>query len=62
MALILASDQMFSLPLAETEEKFVVRLPKDKVWERFNTLSQIAVLEGEEREVSGPFFECCGCG
>jgi hypothetical protein len=41
------------LPLAEYEEPFEVRLPKKKLWERYNTLSHIAVLEGEEREVSG---------
>ena len=52
MALLTASDQFFSLPLAEDQEKFEVWLPKEKIWDRFSTLSYIAVLEGEEREVS----------
>ena len=51
LALLVASDQLFSLPLAESEEAFEVRLSKEKLWERYNTLSQIAMLEGEEREV-----------
>ena len=53
LSLIVASDQLFSLPLGEQEEKFEVRLPREKVWERYNTLSQISMLEGEQREVSG---------
>ena len=51
MALFTAGDQFFSLPLAEEQEKFEVWMPKEKIWDRFNTLSHIAVLEGEEREV-----------
>lgn len=49
--LIANDDQLFSLPLGTHAEPFEVRLPKDKIWDRFSTLSQIAVLEGEEREV-----------
>lgn len=52
LSLIIPSEQLFSLPLAETQEPFEVRLSKEKLWERYNTLSQIAMLEGEEREVS----------
>ena len=52
LALFTSGDQLFSLPLAESEEKFETWLPKEKVWERFNTLSHIAMLEGEDREVS----------
>ena len=52
LALLTAGDQLFSLPLAKQEERFEVRLSKDQVWERYNTLSHIARLEGEEREVS----------
>ena len=53
LSLIIAGDdQLFSLPLAEHDEEFEASLPKEKVWERFNTISQIAVLEGEDREVS----------
>ena len=52
MALITAGDQLFSLPLAEDEERFEVQMSKDQVWERYNTLSHISRLEGKEREVS----------
>ena len=52
MSLLVASDQKFALPLGETMEKFEVWLPKEKVWDRYSTISHIAVLEGEEREVS----------
>lgn len=54
-------EQLFSLPLGEQEERFEVWLPKEKIWERFSTLSQIAVLEGEQREVrffSPSVYEC----
>lgn len=47
-------DQLFSLPLGEQEEPFEVKLPKERIWDRFNTLSQIAMLEGDEKEVGGP--------
>ena len=49
------ANPLFSLPLGEHEEKWTVWLSKEAVWDRFNTLSQIAVLEGEEREVSVAF-------
>ena len=52
LSLLVASDQLFSLPLAEHEESFETWLPKDKIWERYSTLSQIATLEGEELDVS----------
>lgn len=52
LALLVPSDQLFSLPLGEESEEWVVRLPLEKMWERFTTYSHIAVLEGEEREVS----------
>jgi hypothetical protein len=44
-------DQLFSLPLGEHREAFEIWLPKDKIWERFATISHIAVLQREEREV-----------
>ncbi|QIX00126.1 hypothetical protein AMS68_005643 [Peltaster fructicola] len=50
LTLIVAADPLFSLPLGENEEHFESWLAKDKVWERFSTLSQIAELEGEDRE------------
>lgn len=53
LSLVTAGDaQLFTLPLGEHREPYEVRLSKDKIWERFSTLSQIAVLEGKEREVS----------
>lgn len=52
LSLLIASDPLFALPLGEEHEQFETWLPKDKVWERYNTISHIAVLEGEEREVS----------
>lgn len=51
LSLLKASDQYFALPLGEHQEDYEVWLAKDQVWERFATLSQIAVLEGDEREV-----------
>jgi len=50
LALIIGSEPLFSLPLAMHEDPWTVFLPKDKVWDRLATLSQIAILEGEERE------------
>lgn len=43
---------LFSLPLGEDEVKWTVWLTKEKIWDRFSTLSQIAILEGEALEVS----------
>ena len=51
LSLVVPSDQLFSLPLGEHDEKFEVRLSKEQVWERYNTLSHIARLEGAMREV-----------
>lgn len=51
MSLIKASDPLFSLPLGQHLEPFTVWLPRDKIWERYNTISHISVTEGEKREV-----------
>jgi len=51
LSLIKAGDQLFSLPLGEHLEPFETWLPKEKIWERYSTISHIAVLQGEEREV-----------
>ncbi|TAQ89020.1 hypothetical protein B7494_g2665 [Chlorociboria aeruginascens] len=40
----------FSLPIGEEDIQWTVYLSDEQVWDRFNTLSQIAVLEGEVRE------------
>ncbi|GAB7345307.1 hypothetical protein MBLNU457_3664t2 [Dothideomycetes sp. NU457] len=50
LALITSSEPLFSLPIAVHEDSWTVWLPEDKVWDRLSTLSQIAILEGEERE------------
>lgn len=53
LSLIIASDdQLFALPLAEKEVEWEIRLSKEGAWDRFSTLSQVAVLEGDEKEVS----------
>lgn len=51
LSLIVPNDQYFSLPLGEHLEPFETWLSKEAVWERYSTISHIAVLEGEEREV-----------
>ncbi|KZF24652.1 S-adenosyl-L-methionine-dependent methyltransferase [Xylona heveae TC161] len=43
-------DPLFSLPLGEESVPFERWLSKQGVWDRYNTLSQIAILEGEDRE------------
>ena len=40
----------FSLPIGEETEKWTIWLSDEALWSRFNTLSQVAVLKGEERE------------
>jgi len=40
----------FSLPLGEENVKWTVWLSDEGVWDRYSTLSQIAVLQGERRE------------
>ena len=44
---IQAADPLFSLPLGESSEKFMYWLSPEAVWERYHTLSHIAVLQGE---------------
>ncbi|KAK5107831.1 hypothetical protein LTR62_000645 [Meristemomyces frigidus] len=50
LSLIWAKDQLFALPLGEHREPFEIWLGKEAVWERYATISHIAVLKGEERE------------
>ena len=49
---IQGADPIFSLPLGEQLFSYEHWLSKEEVWQRFRTHSQIAVLEGEELEVS----------
>jgi len=41
---------MFSIPLGERTVHWTVWLSEDALWRRISTLSQVAVLEGHERE------------
>ncbi|KAF2863503.1 S-adenosyl-L-methionine-dependent methyltransferase [Piedraia hortae CBS 480.64] len=43
-------DVYFSLPLGEHVEPFETWMDKDRVWDRYSTLSHISVLQGERRE------------
>lgn len=54
--IVAADDPLFSMPLGANEEAWTVWLTKEKVWERYRTLGQVAILEGEELEVSYPFL------
>lgn len=46
----------FSLPLGEDRVPWTVWLSEDALWARINTLSQVAVLEGEEKEAGERVF------
>ncbi|KAE9975834.1 hypothetical protein EG327_008324 [Venturia inaequalis] len=48
---------LFSLPLGEDEVKWTAWLAREKVWDRFSTLSQIAVLEGEALQNARKVFD-----
>lgn len=48
---IQAADPLFSLPIGEDSVQFTKWLSKEALWDRYFTLSQIAVLKGEELEV-----------
>ena len=50
-----SADPLFSLPLGEENVKFENRLSRDDAWERYRTLSQIAILEGEKLEERDKF-------
>ncbi|KAK6071233.1 methyltransferase C25B8.09 [Seiridium cupressi] len=47
----------FSLPLGEDSVKWTVWLSEDALWSRINTLSQVAVLQGQERENAVKLFK-----
>ncbi|KIW51204.1 hypothetical protein PV05_09946 [Exophiala xenobiotica] len=52
------ADPLFGLPLGEDSVEFETWLSKDDIWSRLRTLSQIAVLEGEELDkVKKTFFD-----
>lgn len=60
MSILVAADPMFALPLGEHVEHWQVWLGKEAIWERYSTISHIAVLEGEERTVSSFLSEPVG--
>ncbi|KAI3320091.1 S-adenosyl-L-methionine-dependent methyltransferase [Xylariaceae sp. AK1471] len=47
----------FSLPLGENSVKWTIWLSEEALWARMNTLSQIAILQGEEREAAVKLFK-----
>ena len=48
---------LFGLPIGESNLEWETWLSKDDVWKRYRTLSQIAILEGDELEkVKKQFF------
>nr|OQO24333.1 hypothetical protein B0A51_05560 [Rachicladosporium sp. CCFEE 5018] len=57
LSLLVAADPLFALPLGEEREEWVVWLQKERVWERFATLSQIAGLDGEKLEKTRKVFD-----
>lgn len=50
--IVAADDPLFSMPLGVNEEPWTVWLTREGVWERYRTLGQVAILEGEELAVS----------
>jgi hypothetical protein len=46
----------FSLPLGEETVRWTVWLGEEALWARIATLSQVAVLEGAERERAAEVF------
>ncbi|KAK9775779.1 putative Methyltransferase [Seiridium cardinale] len=47
----------FSLPLGKDSVKWTVWLSEDALWSRINTLSQVAVLQGQDRENAVKLFK-----
>ena len=52
------ADPLFSLPLGEDSVKFTYWLTREAVWERFHSISYIAVLEGQVLAVSRVLCLC----
>jgi len=50
------ANPLFSLPLGEEQVKWTVWLSKESIWKRYGTLSQIAILEGEDLETAKKVF------
>ncbi|KAG8622966.1 hypothetical protein KVT40_007942 [Elsinoe batatas] len=56
LSLTTSAQPLFSLPIGGHEERWEVWLNKDRVWDRLNTLSQVSVLEGKERDDAVKLF------
>ncbi|KAL1304954.1 hypothetical protein AAFC00_003864 [Neodothiora populina] len=56
VSITLSATPLFALPIGEQVQEWEIWLSKERVWDRFNTLSQIATLEGEEREQAYKIF------
>ena len=52
VSIIKSTNPMFGLPLGEEKYPFTTWLSKEDIWNRYSTLSQVAVLKEEELEVS----------
>ena len=52
ISLVTSGEPLFSLPIGEHVDEWEIWLSKEAIWDRYSTLSQIAILEGEAREVS----------
>ena len=51
------ADPLFGLPIGENTEEFETWLPKDAIWGRLRTLSQLAILEGSDLQKVKKTFE-----
>jgi len=51
------ADPLFGLPIGEDSVEFTSWLSKEDIWSRLRTLSQFAILEGEELEKVRKAFE-----
>lgn len=47
----------FSLPLGEDSVEWTVWLTEEALWARINTLSQVAVLKGEQKDAAYRTFK-----
>jgi hypothetical protein len=57
------ADPIFSLPIGEASVEFETWLSKDLIWKRLRTLSQFAILEGDElKKREAEFFEAINSG
>lgn len=52
-----AARHFFSTPVGEERLPFTVWLTKERLWDRINTLSHVAVLEGADRAAFVARFE-----